>query len=238
MSKGAMVTADASELFKLGVALKNMDKPIQRAIRSTLTKETKKVVQAVRQEVLSIPVKGGGEVAGGVTSAFKPARRSRIKGVAVEGPMAKHPEINVRQAIAKGVRSSIRYGSEKRGASIAIVGSANHLPDEKKVLNKLLNRKSFRHPVFARGSVRSLDEFGQKVRKAGGREVIRFGSNHGIFQGKHGKQIGVTSWRWVEQAGHPFFGKTTSKFRQPVHDALVKAVNQAIEEELSHVKRG
>ncbi len=199
MSKGALVEGDATQLFNLARRLDDMDKPIQKAIKKTLTDEMRKVVSAVRDAELAIPVKSGGP-----TTAFKPVRHRRFKAgdVVPIVPFQHEENINVRQAMAKGVRSAVRYGSyNNRGASIAIEGRSTYLPPEKKSLNRLLNWKSFRHPVFAHGG------------SLGG---VRHGSN----------------WTWVEQKGHPFWGRTTSKFRQPVHEALVKAVEQSITTEL------
>lgn len=237
MSKGALVEADATSLFNLARKLEQMDKPIRNSIRRTLTDETKKVVTAVRREVLSIPVKGGG-----ASTAFKPQRYRRIKSgivggpktAQVLGPLPFQAGQNVRQGIARGVRSAIRYGSETRGASIAVIGSSHYLSPEKKVMNKLLNRGSWRHPVFARGNIKSIDEFAGQATKAGGSLVERTSSTEAIFQGKHGRKIGVKSWTWVDQKGHPFW-KVTFGYRKPIHDALVKAVEQAIDEELSQL---
>lgn len=226
MSRGFQVNADATALFNMARSLEGMDKHIQRAIKSTLTSETKKVVSAVRREVLAIPVKGGG-----ATTAFKPQRYKRRGGQTVLGPLPFQRQINVRQAIAAGVRSSIRYGSATRSAEVAVIGSSSHLPEEKKAMNKLLNRKSWRHPVFARGNIRNMDEFLGKVSRHGGRLVERTSNTSAIFQTRFHRKHSARSWTWVEQQGHPFFGKVTSQYRQPIHEALVKAVEQTMEQE-------
>jgi hypothetical protein len=175
-----VISADTRALQELGRRLKRMDKPLQKAIRKTLTTETRKVVKAVRQEILDIPVQGK------PSAPYKAPKRHKPGFI---GPL-QSGERNVRQNMARGVRSAIRYGNARGEVKIAVVGSSHFLPPEKKVLNKVLNFPSWRHPVFGNQDV------------------------------------------WVVQEGHPFWAKTTIRFKDAIHNALVQAVEQSIVEEL------
>lgn len=110
----------------------------------------------------------------------------------------------VRQGIANAVRVEVNAKGGAR-VGVSIVVSSKNLPANRKPMVRLLNRPSFRHPVFARYGP------GPAASASTARDRRRQGAR------------ARAGWTWVVQQGHPYFDEPIQR-QLPAIQALVNNV--------------
>lgn len=131
----------------------------------------------------------------------------------------------IRTALQRGTRASISVASA-RTAGVRIVTSAKFLPPRKRTLAKAMNLERFRHPVF------SVPE-----------DEPRVWRNNRTRRAKaHAASIGadyrtLTSWKWVEQHGRPYFGAVIYSEQTQVLSRLQTALIRTIDQTATEIAR-
>lgn len=110
---------------------------------------------------------------------------------------------NTASLVAAGI--SFRMSKGKAGASAQFRASSRNLPEGRKAMTRALNKPKFRHPVLGTTTRPKRGPFARGERV----EVPR------------GK------WRWVEQAGRPYFGAVILDDREAIERAMLAAMDKA-----------
>jgi len=101
--------------------------------------------------------------------------------------------------VAGGI--SFRMNKGKSGASATFRSSSRKLPEGRKAMTRALNKPKFRHPVLGTTT---------EPAKGGGTKPRPRGQ-----------------WRWVEQAGRPYFGAVILEDREVIERAMLAAMDKA-----------
>lgn len=125
---------------------------VRKALTATIQAELKTVVEDVKANVRTMPIRGTGgrgSVRRGQFDAAQEARR--IARAAAKGRATRSRRSTVgtglRERIAHGVKSRVQYTGFKLGAKVLVDASA--LPQSQRKLPRYLNTRSgWRHPVW------------------------------------------------------------------------------------------
>lgn len=123
--------------------------------------------------------------------------------------------VGVRRALAAG--TSLKVSASQGKPGVRIVTSASKLPPERRVMLRLYNKESWRHPVFASYRRRKVSTKGTKGDL---RSALR-GLNAALAERDRAKAT------WVTQQGRPYFGKVIESDKERVRKAVEDATSRA-----------
>lgn len=172
---------DADEFANLLNEVGDFDKDLQKKLLRNIREAAKPITASMRDRVTS---KSG-------SSRIRVSKKVRGGGM-------KEVSTHTSALVAKGI--SFRMNRGKGGASAVFTASSRALPENRKVMTKALNKKSFRHPVIGTTTIRK------------GRLTVH---------------LPRSKWRWAEQAGRPYFSKVVFEEQGRLHGAINDALDEA-----------
>lgn len=119
---------------------------------------------------------------------------------------------SVRAGLAAGTKVAVNTGEKRPG--IRITTSSAKLPPNKKIMLRLYNKETWRHPVFGDGA--------RKIKAGRG----ALGALKAAGDAAHNKRAAS---KWVTQRGRPYFGSVIVKHHDEARAAVVKALEEAVE---------
>jgi hypothetical protein len=175
---------DADEFGALFRELERIDKKVALEIKKRLRGEAAPLVKKMRGAVTDPKSKRSAKIV--------QVRKQKKTGAAYE------VRTNTAELVAGGISFRMETG---KNPGVKFMASSSKLPPERKPMTRALNKKKFRHPVFAR--------------------TTRSSGIRGLFGGRETV--------WVEQAGRPYFGVVVLDERERLLEAISKAMDEVAE---------
>lgn len=129
-------------------------------------------------------------------------RSSKIRQVRRKQRSGAEYEVQTHTAELVAAGISFRMNKGKAGVSAVFRGSAAKLPEERKPMARALNKPKFRHPTL-----------GTTTRRTWLRGTV--------------VERPRNKWKWVEQAGRPYFGAVILDDAELIEKAILRAMEKA-----------
>lgn len=178
---GGRQHVDAAEFADLLNQVGDYDKELQKKLLRNIREAAKPITAEMRKRVTS---EHG-------ASRIRVAKKIRGGGTT-------QVTTHTSALVAKGI--SFRMNKGKGGASAVFTASSRALPENRKVMAKALNKRSFRHPVIGTTTIRK------------GRLTVH---------------LPKSKWRWAEQAGRPYFQSAIYDEQGRIYGAINDALDEA-----------